>query len=65
MSEDPSAWRDYHNPYWRPGQDSPRQHSSIWIWREGWSAPQLTSNDKLNPMMNVVGLKWKPAEELN
>ncbi len=60
-----NGWRNYHNPYWRPGMPLPRDHERIWIWREGWEKPSLTSHDQIHPATNVIGLLWKPAEALN
>ena len=39
----------------------PYTFSQVWINRKGWEAPQLVDPNRLDPMMNAVGLEWQPA----
>ena len=42
----------------------PYAFDRVWINREGWESPEVVDPRILDPMMNVVGLMWKPAPAL-
>lgn len=56
------SWRPVHDPF-GTSPDHPRDYDAIEIWREEWSEPQATKWANLHPMMNVIGLQWRPISE--
>lgn len=53
-----ARWRPYLDPY-RVANDYPINHKAIWLMRDGWERPMLSSLGE-HPMMNAVGLYWQP-----
>lgn len=55
--------------HWRPVMqlgnvtEFPRDYERIEIWRDGWAEPQATRWEDINPMMNAIGLMWRPISE--
>lgn len=44
-----------------PNGPRPNDYPRVWIWRPGdWGMPVEAEPDHLDPMMNVIGLYWKP-----
>lgn len=54
-----SEWLDFYDPLGM-NRDSPVYHERIVIWRENWPEPKIVAYSELSPLMNVIGLKWKP-----
>lgn len=44
---------------------TPYSHERVSIMRDGWEAPVIASPRSMDPMMNVVGLYWKPLPGTN
>jgi hypothetical protein len=42
------------------GTGSPYDYVEVEIWREGWQETHLQEPED-NPMMNAIGLWWRPA----
>lgn len=60
MSE--QTWRPAHDPYGLHSEH-PWDYEGIEIWREEWPEPRATKWEDMNPMMNVIGLQWRPISE--
>jgi hypothetical protein len=63
--QESSLWRPYWDPYGGRIGDGPRDHAWIWINRVGWEKPDKVEPSRMDPQMNVMGLYWMPAPELD
>lgn len=63
MMTDKTSWRPVHDPFARVPLDHPRDYDAIEIWREGWDVAQPANWGDMDPMMNVIGLMWRPTSE--
>lgn len=55
------TWKPMMDPFGR--STGHLGHATIWVQRLEWPEPQKSPASGLHPMLNAVGLYWRPAIE--
>lgn len=54
---------EWHNAdAWTPNRPSMYDHEEVWLTRAEWDGPKRMKVRDIHPMMNAIGLKWRPVE---